>query len=251
VLAKSKNFKHGNVSAQSIGGSGQSISATVVPKPIISFKNLSAERLLDTSIKLSRINLQQNVEEFDKVTGINSNSPEIIAFSNFIPVYDKNGELNEFGDYLKKKQDAYLIRASSNISNLISNSKTNALIVSTASNALAIQEFCKNHGKGIDELLNHFSFIRKKMDFRSDIDKEVLKIIGLLPQDVILNDINSPDFFANSLPHSVEEILNESNDVIKHWTPTKIWIQSCLELKEVLMNGLAGTFLSEGDVLGG
>ena len=45
-------------------------------------------------------------------------------------------------------------------------------------------------------------------------------------------------------PLDVNEILFTSNDNIVNWTPTKLWLQMCMELKEVLKNGLPFSFKS-------
>lgn len=251
MLSKSREFKHGNVAAQSVGGHAHNIVSTNLKKSsILSYE--TSEISLDTTISIPRINSQNNAESFDLTTGINSDSPEIIALSNFIPVYDKARQLNEFGSYLRNKQDAYLIRASSNLSNLLSNPDSTLISFNAAaqSNAENIVNFCENNARGIEDLLIHLELIRKKMDFRYPIDKAVLKLAGIAPPDIILNDKNSPNFFPQASISSIEEILNETNDVIKHWTPTKLWLQSCLELKEILANGMIKSFLADGGVLG-
>lgn len=251
MLSKLKNYKHGNVSTQSLGSPAHAIFSANIKKPISLSYELS-DTILDETIVLPRENPQNNVEQFDITTGINGNSPEIISFSNFIPVYGKNGELNEFGNYLRKKQDAYLVRASSNISNLLSSPSNNLSTLTNRAftNSLNINSFCENSVRGIENILTHFSSIKRKMDFRTSFDKDTLRFLGLTPPRVILNDNNSRNFFPDFSVLSVEEILLEKSDVLRHWTPTKIWIQACLELKEVLSSGMVRTFLSDGDVLG-
>jgi hypothetical protein len=251
MLSKSKKFKHGKVSAQSVGSQAHNVASKTLKKPsIVSYKG--SDIVLDETIPLSRINLQKSVEILDKITGINSDSPEIIALSNFIPAYDKNGNLNEFGDFLRKKQDALLIRAASNISNILSSPEVSLdnLVSNTDANSQSIVGFCENSARGIEDLLTHFSKIKRKMDFRSPLDKETLRLIGSLPPDIILNDDNSPNLFPDTSILPIEEVLFENSDTIKHWTPTKVWIQSCLELKELLSNGMVSSFLSDGGLLG-
>ena len=249
MLSKSRVFNHGNVVAQSIGGSAHNIANFETIRPFHASYETTKNNL-DETFTIPNINQQKKVEPFDTATGIISNSPEIIAFSNFIPVYDKYNNLNEFGQYLQTKQDSILIRSSKTVQSLITSTVGNILISAAEANAGNILEYLELHAKGIEELLNHFSLIRKKLDFRYPIDQNILKLIGVLPPDYVLNDPESQVFYANSLPFSVEEILNESSNVTNTWTPTKIWLQSCLELKELLANGMPQSFLSDGMTLG-
>jgi hypothetical protein len=249
MLSKSRVFNHGNVVAQSIGGSAHNIVNFETIRPFhASYETVKNN--LDETFTIPSINQQKKVEPFDTATGIISNSPEIIAFSNFIPVYDKYNNLNEFGQYLQTKQDSILIRSSKTVQSLITSNVSNILISAAEANAGNILEYIELHAKGIEELLNHFSLIRKKLDFRYPIDQNILTLIGVLPPDYTLNDPESQVFYANSLPLDVEEILNESSNVTNTWTPTKIWLQSCLELKELLANGMPQSFLSDGTTLG-
>jgi len=250
-LSKSQRRNFGRVSAQSIGSPSQVVLSHHLIKPIMTSFRLSDVDLNDkpfTNIN----NLNKSVEVIEKITGIDSNSPEIIALSNFMPVYDERGNLNEFGEFLTKKQDSILIRASSNISNVLSSPEVSLqnLVNVTNSNASTVIKFCEDSSRGIQDLLVHFSKIKRKMDFRVPLDKEILKIIGSIPPDVVLNDNDSTNFFSNNNLLSIEQILFTTNDRIKHWTPTKIWIQSCLELKELLSNGMANSFLSDSNLTG-
>ena len=82
-----------------------------IPKPFsVSYE--TSKTNLDETFTIPSINQQKKVEPFDTTTGIISNSPEIIAFSSFLPVYDSQNQLNEFGQYLQTKQDSILIRSS-------------------------------------------------------------------------------------------------------------------------------------------
>lgn len=250
MLSKSRVFSHGNVVAQSIGGSAHNIANYEAFKPYRASYEVSKSNL-DETFTIPNINQQKKVEPFDTATGIISNSPEIIAFSNFIPVYDNYNNLNSFGEYLQTKQDALLVRSSRTVENLIMADFAGALLKDSANNnAAQILEYLQNQSAGIEQLLNHFSLIRKKLDFRYPVDINVLKLIGVLPPDYVLNDPESQNFYASSLPLKVDEILNESPSVTDLWTPTKIWLQSCLELKEVLANGMPQSFLSDGTTLG-
>ena len=100
MFLKSKVFKHGNISAQSVRGSAHKLISVDLEKPMISTYEVTRKNL-DETFKLPQTNEQRKVEPFDTTTGIISNSPEIIAFSNFIPAYDRYGELNEYGNYLE------------------------------------------------------------------------------------------------------------------------------------------------------
>lgn len=250
MLSKSRVLRHGNVVAQSIGGSAHNIANFEIPKPFsVSYE--TSKTNLDETFTIPSINQQKKVEPFDTTTGIISNSPEIIAFSSFLPVYDSQNQLNEFGQYLQTKQDSILIRSSKIIQDLLTNPLVgNSLQDAAEGRADRISEYLLTHSSGIEELLNHFSSIRKKLDFRYPIDINILKLIDILPPDYDLTDPDAQNFYANSLPLSVEDILNESSNVTNSWTPTKIWLQSCLELKEILANGMPQSFLSDGTTLG-
>ncbi len=247
MLTKSRIFKHGNVVAQSIKGSAHNIASAEIPRPVNASYETTKNRL-DETLTIPSINQQRKVEPFDTTTGIISNSPEIIAFSNFIPVYDGYNELNEFGQSLQAKQDSFLIRASKAVQDLIVTPEFTFLKNASDANASLILEYLEGHVRGIEEFLSHFSLIRKKLDFRYPIDINTLKLTGILPPDYNLNDPESQAFYANLLPLTVDEILNEPASVTNTWTPTKIWLQCCLELKETLANGMVQSFLSDGTI---
>ena len=80
MLSKSRVLRHGNVVAQSIGGSAHNIANFEIPKPFsVSYE--TSKTNLDETFTIPSINQQKKVEPFDTTTGIISNSPEIIAFS--------------------------------------------------------------------------------------------------------------------------------------------------------------------------
>ena len=243
MFLKSKIFKHGNVSAQPVDSIAHKFESYDIELPSNSTYEVS-RKVLDENFKLSQINQQRKVEPFDTTTGIISNSPEIIAFSNFIPAYTKNGDLNDYGSFLEKKQNAHLINITSKVKKSITSQNSDQY--DSVKNL--ILDYCNQHSKGIDELLLHFSKLRKKLDFRQDVDIDVLKQIGAIPPDSDLNS-SSPATYSNFLPLSIEEILQDSLQNVSKWTPTKLWLQCCLELKETLANGMINSFLSEGNVL--
>jgi hypothetical protein len=243
MFLKSKVFNHGNVSAQPVDGVAHKFESYDAVLPSNSTYEVS-RKVLDENFKLPQINQQRKVEPFDTTTGIISNSPEIIAFSNFIPAYDRNGDMNDYGNFLEKKQNAHLINITSKVKKSVKSPNFDQYV--DIKNI--ILDYCEQHSKGIDELLLHFSKLRKKLDFRNDIDIDTLRQIGAIPPNSDLNS-SSPATYSNFLPLSIEEILHDSLQNISKWTPTKLWLQCCLELKEVLANGMIQTFLSDGNVL--
>lgn len=248
MLAKSRNFKHGNVAVQPLEGSAHSIERVDKKLPVITSFNLSRKGQ-NQSNEPVKINTQKKVEPFDTATGIISNSPEIVSFSGFIPAFDATGNLNEFGNLLQVKQDAILTRAARAIENIASQQEFLQFKPVLDGNAETIKSYCEAHGINIDELLSHFSLIRSKLDFRRIPGNSVLKEIGLLPPDIDLTDPEVSATYANRFPLGTEEILSETQQNIKNWTPTKVWLQSCAELKEILANGLPSSFLADGGIL--
>ena len=62
--------------------------------------------------------VRKTSEPYDSDTGIISDSPEIILFSNFEPTYSDNGQLNKTGEILQAKQESVLVSAVSSIEQL-------------------------------------------------------------------------------------------------------------------------------------
>jgi hypothetical protein len=246
MLAKSRNFKHGNVSAQPIGGSPHNIARIEPRLPMVTSFNISK---LGTGLSRQqsepvKTNSQKKVEPFDTTTGIISNSPEVISFGKFIPPFDDAGNLNEFGELLQVKQDAILSRAAGAITNIAVQQQFAQMKPQLDSNIYTIKVYCDSHAANIDELLTHFSTIRSKLYFGRDRDLGTLKEIGALPPDVDLSDENTSVLYANKQPLQLKEILNDGSFV--NWTSTKTWLQSCMELKEMLANGMPSSFLADG-----
>lgn len=184
------------------------------------------------------------VDAFEVFSGIINDSPEILLFSNFTPVYDDNeSELNSVGKIFQAKQDSLLISANSSIKSVINSTSYQTLKTNVSRNKLDLFNFCSSFGDSIDSILKRFLLIKNKFDIRLPIDETTLKIINALPQsnDLLKKDILPTDFS----PFKVEEILFNDADNIKNWTATKVWIQTCLELKEAFRNGLPMFMMSD------
>jgi len=183
----------------------------------------------------------QAVEPFEVSTGITSDSPEILAFSDFIPVYDDQGNLNKVGQFFQAKQDSKLISANYSISSAIN---SDLLISSSDETKLQIKNFCNDFGKNIDDLISSFLKVKRSLDCRSPFDDQNLKLAKLSKDNS--NSLDGKNSIDVS-PISIENLLFDSTvNNIANWTPTKVWIQSCLELKESFKNGTSGPLLSAG-----
>lgn len=171
-------------------------------------------------------------EPFDVKTGLSHESPEIIALTDFIPVYNDEGNLNDAGKILQAKQESLLMLASSAIGSIIDSQEIN---LNAKLNRNNIKNFCDNFGRDIEDLLKNLEDIKNSFDFRRNIDVALsydLWGLGFIP--------SSKDY-----PEKLENILF-NNSAYKSWTPTKAWIQSCLEFKEFLKKGRVDGILGEG-----
>jgi hypothetical protein len=175
--------------------------------------------------------ISTSVEPFDISTGITSDSPEIISMSDFKPVYTDSGDLNDLGKSLQLKQQSIFTLLNSSLDFLLNSidSKTNANF-----NKIMIKSFCDDFGQEIDDLLNTFSTIKKKLDCRYPLDTQVLANEGLDPQ-------------AKEYPETIENILMSDVNLISGWTSTKSWIQLCFELKEIIKQGLGHGILVDSN----
>jgi hypothetical protein len=229
MTTNSKKIRFGNVASVS---SNKNLPNLRAPKlSFSSFKGSSKDTYKQGST-------QTATAPFEISTGITNDSPEIVSFANFVPVYNDSGNLNKAGEIFQAKQDSLLVSANSSITSIISSSVYTQLVESVISNRQNLENFCQYYGESIDDLLKKMSIIKKKLDCRSSLEEQDLISIGIsLPaKSEITNQGNST---VDIFPSSIEEIIfeNSPNNISK-WTPTKTWIQVALELKEFFRNGL-------------
>lgn len=150
-----------------------------------------------------------NAEPFVVETGIKNDAPEIIALSDFIPIYESVDNLSEEGTSLKIKKDALLVSAISAIQN---SSITNS---TTEDNRKAIKQYCDSFGTDLSDFLSQIESVKNSM---------------------ILNLNKSADQLPHALKYNAIEILRENDEnIISKWKSTKLWIQMCLNFKQFLL----------------
>jgi len=233
--------KYGNLSSISMVGSNK---ADLIKYPVATSFAISKGKDND---RLEGGLTQSTVSSFEISTGITNNSPEILAISNFIPAYDDNGRLNKVGQVLQAKQDSLLISAEASITSILNSNISSDLSTAASENSLDLKLFCDSFGENIDDLLIRFSRIKKKFDCRSPLDQKDLMLIGAL-QVYVSNALSKNKVIVDVSPSSIQEILFDSTDNTTGWTPTKTWIQVCLEMKEAFRNGLPGALLTHGAI---
>jgi hypothetical protein len=177
--------------------------------------------------------VQQNVQPFDIKSGIKSESPEIVLFSEFSPAYDDSGNLTSLGELLENKQNAILVSANSSVDSIINSTIYEDIDSELENNKKSIFDFCSRYSSKIFELLGLINAIKKQFDCRYPADDSSLKKLGI-------GGVNDYGY-----PMSIEEFLSEDSSTISRWSSTKTWIQCCLQLKDYLKNGSMDGVLSD------
>ena len=171
-------------------------------------------------------NVSNTVKEFDLKTGIESDSPEILLFSDFVPCYDDEGFINANGSRLEYKQNAVLISANSSINSLLNSSIYAALKSKIDANLEDVRKFSKEFFAAGGGLLSSINSIKKKFDCRYPFDPAVLESLQL---------DSTTDY---GFPSELDDLLTPvGKEVYSKWTSTKAWVQACLSLKSILRNG--------------
>ena len=229
VFVQSNPAVQGAASGISAGGFNANLAQNLVPPPLLQVKKapfdgpgkspspiIGALPLLDLP-KLPGKNIEFVNGSTAFVTsdlGIQYDSLETIALSNFLPLFNVDGNLNEEGKKIQIKQDGLLISANSFISSYNSLADFQQSGASPpSSNKKDIKDFCDNLNLGIKDLLIQVNATKNLLIF----------------------DLNKPNYynFPPGLSDISKEILNDNNP--GRWASTKLWIQLCLQVKEYLM----------------
>ena len=161
--------------------------------------------------------------QYKVVTQLTSNSPEIIAFLDFIPIYNKNGDLNKIGQFFQAKQDSKLISANASITSILNSSILDDLTLNASNTKSELNEFCTSFAGKFESLMSTILRIKSNLDFR---------IVPELQWDLKIGGASLATLQEINYLHG-----SAGYDQVNGWTSTKAWIQSCLELKEALKNG--------------
>ena len=219
-----------------------------VPSPVVSRNNTtvttrssrettkkaSKEPIVTFSISAPQDNStfsNGNIEQFSALTGIDVDKPEIIALTEFLPCYSEDLSLNKTGRFFQAKQDALLVSCVDSITNVfelinkqkeLEETNQNTIKKTLESDRNSVYEFCDTIEKNINSLLAGIEDTKRSFNFKSDFSfiTPNLKI----PKD--LKEISS-----------IDELTSVPHDVWKNWTPTKIWLQMCMEFKEAIKYG--------------
>lgn len=170
---------------------------------------------------------EKTSEPLDLFKNINSDRPEIIALSNFLPCYTNDGKLNEIGEFFQIKQDALLITCVDTINNIletIATEEDQSVINYINSTRTELLEFCTKIENDITELVSSFEDTKNCLNIKRDISTE-LESLETLPSKFKIFD-------------KFEKITNCSPNVVINWTNTKLWLQLCKEYKEALHSGV-------------
>jgi hypothetical protein len=173
---------------------------------------------------------------YDITTGIKSSSPEVVLFTNFIPAYDANGNLNSLGQLMQAKQDAMLVSAMQSIKSILqSSSTTQNLDTQARINKKQLLKFCEEFGIDINDLLTNISDINSTINVKNYKPSEgVYTKYGL-------------DQTSKEKPIPLVDVLSaENEDHVKNWTTTKLWLQSVRKFKELLRHGPVDLFFTDG-----
>jgi len=186
----------------------------------------SGENSSDSSKPLKN-NLASSPVPFDLTTGIKSNSPEVLLFSNFTPVYDERGKLNSIGDLMQAKQDAILVSSMQAMQSIFQSGEPYQQLSKTAKdNKKELIKFCEEFGVDINDLLSNISDLRGRLDIRS-----------YKPSD---------DVYKKYQANTGGKLEISANDWRPHWSATKTWLQLVKGLKETVKQGVYSEFTSEG-----
>ena len=176
-----------------------------------------------------------NTEQFNALTGIDVDKPEIIALTEFLPCYSEDKNLNRVGQFFQAKQDALLVSCVDSLSNVfelinkqknLENTSETTIKKSLESSRSSIYEFCETIEKNINSLMAGVEDAKNSFNFKNNFSS--LTTTLKVPEDLIGVS-------------SLDEMTNVSQGVWKNWTATKTWLQMCLELKEALKNGTSST----------
>lgn len=172
--------------------------------------------------------------EFNNLSNITSNSPEIIALSDFIPCYTEQGELNKAGEFLQVKQDALLISCVDSLKNILNlieqqeqGGSTSDLkkYINDSSNEL--YKFCNDFSSNVEWFLGSVEDVKKSFDFKKfKIENEKLLLKNSVTQQ-----------YLDNCPKNLNEILFTENNDLSNYSLTKLWLQLCSEYKESLIFG--------------
>jgi hypothetical protein len=173
-----------------------------------------------------------NTEQFNALTGIDVDKPEIIALTEFLPCYSEDLKLNRTGQFFQAKQDALLVSCVDSLSNVfesinkqkdIENTSQTTIAKSLESNRSSLYEFCETIENNINSFMAGVEDTKRSFYFKNNFSYLIPFTINV-PYD--LRKVSSLD-----------EMTNVPQDVWKNWTTTKTWLQMCLEFKEALKNG--------------
>jgi hypothetical protein len=204
-------------------------------KDVILKKNV----LIEDTEKFNASSVRSNAIPFDNDTGIISNSPEILFFSSFEPAYNDEGLLNKTGEILQAKQESLFISANKSLKDVIDSSIFTDIQSYASGTRDEIKEFCDNFIADSNDLIAQMENIRKNLD-------------PLYPNLVPYDDKGKVDLNAalkeypggiDVFPKQVGNVIGDE-DTIKFWTSTKVWLQMCREVKEILARGYPSNLLS-------
>jgi hypothetical protein len=223
------NVHAGNKNANSKSGLGSFLTNKDFNFPVDDSNQNYSQNFFEEKVKNS-------TDPFYVNTGIQNKKPEIISLANFVPLeFDNNNLKGPFYEILEAKQDSLLINFSKyleaiNVPSLGQTGGTNQFVTT---NLNFIKTGSLQFSDYITDFLTQLEKIRRRFNPTYRLDGSVIEKFR----------IGNPDSFG--YPMSVAEVLFTSEENILNWTPTKTWIQMCLELKEVLKGGLPYSFQSE------
>jgi hypothetical protein len=176
-----------------------------------------------------------NTEQFNALTGIDVDKPEIIALTEFLPCYSEDLKLNRTGQFFQAKQDALLVSCVDSLSNVfelinkqkdLENTSQTTIKKSLESNRSSLYEFCETIEKNINSLMAGVEDTKNSFNFKNNFS-------FIVPTLKVPSDLRQVS--------SLDEMTNVPQDVWKNWTTTKTWLQMCLEFKEAIKNGTSSS----------
>jgi hypothetical protein len=223
------NVHAGNKNANSKSGLGSFLTNKDFNFPVDDSNQNYSQNFFEDKVKNS-------IDPFYVNTGIQNKKPEIISLANFVPLdFDNNNLRGPFYEILEAKQDSLLINFSKYLEEINSPSlgQTGGTSQLASVNLNFIKTGSLQFSNYISDFLTQIEKIRSRFNPTYRLDETVIEKFR----------IGNPDSFG--YPMSVAEVLFTNQENILNWTPTKTWIQMCLELKEVLKGGLPYSFKSE------
>jgi hypothetical protein len=231
-----KNIKIGNISSKS--------KMNVKPEKIFQ-DNSSNIKFLDKSAFVSEdnINLYSPSQEsysdqpFETLTGIISDSPEILLINN-LDVYSDDQGLSAIEPLLDAKQASLLIAARKNIQTLFNSPVYPLLKQKAERNRNDIKSFCENFIADIQQLVFTFESVK------NNIVPKNIKPYPIDDKGSIDTELLSQKYSNYAVPYTnLQKLLLDDSEIPTTWSATKFWLQTCLEFKDIIKDGMAVSFI--------